>query len=53
MTDQSPGSMIHFNTNGEITVRLQAAMEGVAFDQFLLSPTKYLESPPPGPIVPK
>jgi hypothetical protein len=42
----SAGSLVNFRTSGEITVRLQAGMEGVGFDQFLLSPVRFLEKPP-------
>jgi hypothetical protein len=44
---------IRFRTGGEITVRLQAGMEGVGFDQFLLSPSRFLTKPPTEPIVRK
>ncbi len=46
-------SLVYFHGNGEITVRLQAGMEGVGYDQFLLSPEKYLENPPSEPVVEK
>jgi hypothetical protein len=49
----SRSSLIRFRTGGEVTVRLQAGMEGVAFDQFLLSPGRYLEKPPTETIVKK
>jgi hypothetical protein len=45
------GSLIFFQTSGEITVRLQAGMEGVGFDQFILSPAEFLEQPPDEAIV--
>lgn len=45
------GSRITFQNSGDVTVRLQAGMEGVGFDQFLLSPTRYLEQPPAEAIV--
>jgi hypothetical protein len=38
---------------GEATVRVQAGMEGVGFDQLVLSPSKFLERAPSEPIVPK
>lgn len=44
-------SLIYFKNSGEVTVRLQAGMEGVGFDQFLLSSGRYLEKPPVQPIV--
>lgn len=46
-------SLIYFKTSGEITVRMQAGMEGVGFDQFLLSPAKFLEQAPAAAIVKK
>jgi len=46
-------SLIYFKTSGEITVRLQAGMEGVGFDQLILSPAKFLEKPPAETIVKK
>ena len=45
--------LIYFRTSGEVTVRFQAGMEGVGFDQFLLSPAQYLTKPPSEAIVPK
>ena len=45
--------VLSFNTSGEITVRLQADMEGVGFDQFLLSSMQFLEQPPTEAIVQK
>ncbi len=39
-------SLIHFRNSGEVTVRLQAGMEGVGFDQLILSPARFLEKPP-------
>jgi hypothetical protein len=46
-------SLIYFGTSGEVTVRLQAGMEGVGFDQFLLSSDGFLEKPPSEAIVEK
>jgi hypothetical protein len=46
-------SLIYFRKNGEITVRMQAGMEGVGFDQFELSPAQFLGSPPTEMIVNK
>jgi hypothetical protein len=46
-------SLIYFQSSGEITVRLQAGMEGVGFDQFILSSSVFLENPPSEPIVTK
>lgn len=48
-----PDPPLYFQTKEEITVRLQAGMEGVGFDQFLLSPAKYLNAPPSEPVVKK
>jgi hypothetical protein len=47
------GPRISFRTSGEVTVRLQAGMEGVGFDQFVLSATRFLEAPPSEAVVPK
>ncbi len=44
---------VYFRTSGRITVRLQAGMEGVGFDQFLLSPARYLDKPPSEAVVQK
>ncbi len=44
-------SLIYFKTSGEITVRLQAGMEGVGFDQFLLSSARFLDEPPSDAVV--
>ena len=46
-------SLVKFGTTGEVTVRVQAGMEGVGFDQFLLSPAQFLEKPPAEAIVKK
>ena len=45
--------LVYFQTSGEVTVRLQAGAEGVGFDQFILSPAKFLNTPPSVPIVEK
>jgi hypothetical protein len=48
----APGKyLVNFNNTGEVDVRVQAGMEGVAIDQFVLSPAKYLENPPAEPVV--
>ena len=44
---------IRFAASGPVTVRIQAGMEGVGFDQFVLSPSRYLESPPAEAVVKK
>lgn len=49
----SAASLVHFKTGGEVTVRVQAGMEGVGFDQVLLSPARYLEKAPAEAVVPK
>lgn len=46
-------SLFYFTTNGESTIRIQAGMEGVGFDQLVLSPAMYLDMPPSDPIVKK
>ena len=45
-------SPISFRTS-PVTVRLQAGMEGVGFDQFLLSPARFLDKPPSEAVVTK
>jgi len=50
---KSSESLIYFRNDGEVTIRLQAGMEGVGFDQFLLSPAKFLEKPPSEAVVKK
>jgi hypothetical protein len=45
--------LVRFGSTGEATVRIQAGMEGVGFDQFVLSPARYLENPPSRAVVPK
>ena len=44
-------SLVTFRKSGEATVRLQAGMEGVGFDQFVLSPARYLDKPPAEAVV--
>jgi len=46
-------TLIYFQSAGDVTVRLQAGAEGVAFDQFVLSSAEYLEKAPSMPIVEK
>ena len=54
LTKASPAdSFVYFRSSGEIAVRLQAGMEGVGYDQFLLSPEKYLQQQPSEPVVEK
>lgn len=44
---------IKFRSGGEVTVRLQGGMEGVGFDQFVLSSGRFLANPPKEAIVKK
>lgn len=44
---------VTFRSSGTVTVRLQAGMEGVGFDQLVLSPARYLEKAPAEAIVKK
>ncbi len=53
VADSEAEPLVYFRTSGEVTVRLQAGMEGVGFDQLLLSPARFLEQPPAEPIVEK
>jgi hypothetical protein len=46
-------SQVTFANGGEATVRIQAGMEGVGFDQFVLSPSQFLEERPAQPVVEK
>jgi hypothetical protein len=46
-------SLIRFATTGVARVRVQAGMEGVGFDQFVLSSAKYLDKPPGEAVVTK
>jgi hypothetical protein len=45
--------VVRFGTTGEVRVRMQAGMEGVGFDQFLLSSAKYLDRAPAEAVVAK
>jgi hypothetical protein len=49
----SADALVTFRTTGEVTVRMQAGMEGVGFDQFLLSPGRFLKQPPTEAVVKK
>jgi len=51
--DTASDPLVQFGTNDPITVRIQAGMEGVGFDQFLLSPAHYLENAPSEAVVEK
>jgi len=46
-------SLVNFDTTGEITVRIQAGMEGVGFDQFVLSAEEFLDNAPTAAMVEK
>ena len=46
-------SLINFQSSGDVTVRLQAGMEGVGFDQFILSSADFLEESPNEAVVEK
>ena len=46
-------SLIRFGTTGSVMVRIQAGMEGVGFDQFVLSSANFLENPPTESVVEK
>lgn len=45
--------LIFFKASGEVTVRVTSGVGGAAFDQFVLSPLKYLDKPPTEAVVPK
>lgn len=49
--DASPESLVIFQTTAEVNVRIQAGAEGVGFDQFVLSPAKFLTAPPTEVVV--
>jgi len=51
--DKSADPLVHFRTSGDVTVRLQARREGVGFDQFLLSSTRFPEKPRSEAVVKK
>jgi hypothetical protein len=46
-------ALVTFNVTGEVTVRMQAGMEGVGFDQFVLSPARFLKQAPTEAVVGK
>jgi hypothetical protein len=50
---ESAEPLILFRTGGEVTVRLQAGMEGVGFDQVVLSPARFLNQAPAEAVVRK
>ena len=45
--------LVRFRSSGEVTVRLQGGAEGVGFDQFVLSPARFLDKAPTEPVVSK
>ena len=45
--------LVRFQTSGEVTVRLQGGAEGVGFDQFILSPARFVEKAPTEGVVSK
>jgi hypothetical protein len=50
---KSGDSLIYFKAAGPSTVRVQGGMEGVGFDQLVLSPGRFLKQPPKEAIVRK
>lgn len=48
---KSADSLIYFRDSREVTVKVQAGMEGVAFDQFVLSPAQFLDKSPAEAVV--
>jgi hypothetical protein len=44
---------VSFKNGGTVTVRIQAGMEGVGFDQVVLSPSQFLDKPPAEAVVAK
>ena len=53
VADSEAEPLVYFRISGEVTVRLQAGMEGVGFDQFLLSSARFLDEPPSEAVVEK
>lgn len=51
--EKAPGSLLTFKGGGEITVLIQAGMEGVGFDQLILSPARFLDQAPTEAVVVK
>jgi hypothetical protein len=50
---ESAAPLVTFKTGGEVQVRVQAGMEGVGFDQFVLSPARFLDKPPAEAVIKK
>jgi hypothetical protein len=54
LPDAEPAqSLVTFRNAGEVSVRIQAGMEGVGFDQVVLSPAQFLEKSPSQAVVEK
>ena len=53
LKDTAPAPALVQFQKSDITIRIQAGMEGVGFDQILLSAARFLESPPAEAIVAK
>ena len=51
--DAEEDPLVSFKNSGAATVRLQAGMEGVGFDQFVLSPAQFLEKAPSEGVIKK
>ncbi|HEY7443297.1 MAG TPA: hypothetical protein VH701_12810 [Vicinamibacterales bacterium] len=49
----SSPALVSFKNGGTVTVRIQAGMEGVGFDQVVLSPARFLDKPPAEAVVAK
>jgi hypothetical protein len=49
----SADALVRFASTGTVRVRLQAGMEGVGFDQFVLSSARYVDKPPAEAVVTK
>ena len=47
----TPESRFYIPVGGDVTVPVQAGIEGTGFDQFLLSPARFLTQPPSEPVV--
>jgi hypothetical protein len=53
MAEAGVEPILYFKTSGEVTVRVTGGAGGAGFDQFLLSPARFLEKAPSAPVVPK
>ena len=45
--------LVRFKSSGDVTVRVQGGAEGVGFDQFILSPARFLDKAPTEAVVSK